>query len=366
MEKGPRKGAHGCRLDMSCIDPPSSTVERSLDYSPWKEQQKHTAEKLTPCKIPRPVHRKRCSTSRHQSDDGKTDSAASQSIANIQELQTNLAELVTLMSTAKYQNFKELFSQLNNLVVDNKSLLSTKPPDNGGTASLSSECKDSDFSTSIEVKSEDDTTIITAPIDDRNDDHLVDGQVTDRSDGEDDTSTLQSNSIQPNNVSSASSLSSMTSSLCTTTVLVSASLVEPVSQSQSPEDAVQNSCDQNEREQDLAVDRTSLTSVENHPPEQITVASNESQQQEVVQKGQRRRSVRESISNKAHIKQSKPASKPTLKYLWKAYVDGSSGDTYYHNKRDNVTTWEKPSDEELQLVLLADGSVTSDLTFITT
>ena len=364
-KKAPGKENNNFRLDMSCIHRTSSAVERSLDYSPMKEQQKTMTEKLTPCKIPRPVYRRPRSTSRYPSDEGKISAASHQSIANIQELHSNLAELVTLMSTAKFQNFKELFSQLNNLVTDNKSLLGTKPPDDSGTASLSSECKDSDFSNSSDVKSEEDI-IVTAPIiEDRNDDHFVDGQVSDHSDGEDDNdnSTLQSNTIQPI-VSSASSVSSLTSSVGTTAP-IAVSSGEPFLQSQSPEDAVQSSCDQGEREHDLAVERTSLTSVDQLQQEQVTVAFNELQQQEVVQKGRRRRSVRESISNKAH-KQSKAASsKPTLKYLWKAYVDGSSGDAYYHNKRDNVTTWEKPSDEEMRLVLLADGSVTSDATFIT-
>jgi len=57
--------------------------------------------------------------------------------------------------------------------------------------------------------------------------------------------------------------------------------------------------------------------------------------------------------------QSQKLSKP-FKYLWKAYVDAASGETYYHNKRDGVTTWDRPPDEDLRLVIMPDGSLAAD------
>ena len=328
-------------LDLSSIHRTFSAVNQRLDYSPMKEEQKTRTEKLTPCKIPRPVRIKRHSTLIVEE---KVDSFSHQSIVNVQELQTNLAELVTLMSTAKYQNFKELFAQLNNLVTDNKSLLGSKPQEH----------LDSKISKISEVNTEEDIVIKEG----RDSYNAVDIQDADRSDGEDNNSSLQSNTLPPN-ASYAPSASSLTSSVDAVFQVAASSGDPVVVQMQSLEAAAQNSCGHSEQEKDLGEDRASFSSIENLPQDQNSVTVHESQHQELAPKEQRRRSVRKSISSNGN-RPSKPTSKSTLKYLWKAYTDGASGDTYYHNKRDNVTTWEKPSHEELRLVLLADGSVVSD------
>ena len=338
-------------LDLSSVHRTFSAVNQRLDYSPMKEEQKTRTEKLTPCKIPRPVRIKRHSTLIVEE---KADSFSHQSIVNVQELQTNLAELVTLMSTAKYQNFKELFAQLNNLVTDNKSLLGSKPQDFSTAISASTEHLDSKFSKISEVNTEEDIVIK----EDRDSYNAVDIQDADRSDGEDNNSSLQSNTLPPN-ASYAPSASSLTSSVDAVFQVAASSGDPVVVQMQSLEAAAQNSCGHSEQEKDLGEDRASFSSIENLPQDQNSVTVHESQHQELAPKEQRRRSVRKSISSNGN-RPSKPISKPTLKYLWKAYTDGASGDTYYHNKRDNVTTWEKPSHEELRLVLLADGSVVSD------
>lgn len=38
--------------------------------------------------------------------------------------------------------------------------------------------------------------------------------------------------------------------------------------------------------------------------------------------------------------------------LWKAYLDKKSGLYYYHNKLAGVTTWERPSDEEMEAIVI--------------
>lgn len=48
-------------------------------------------------------------------------------------------------------------------------------------------------------------------------------------------------------------------------------------------------------------------------------------------------------------KASKPKAKK-VKRLWEAYVDASSGESYYFNRSTRVTTWDRPPEEELELL----------------
>jgi hypothetical protein len=46
-----------------------------------------------------------------------------------------------------------------------------------------------------------------------------------------------------------------------------------------------------------------------------------------------------------------PKSKKSQKSLWKELFDNNSKNNYYYNRITKVTTWIKPSDEELQLTV---------------
>ena len=46
-------------------------------------------------------------------------------------------------------------------------------------------------------------------------------------------------------------------------------------------------------------------------------------------------------------KATRKASAAKVKMLWREFTDAKSGRTYYHNKTEGITTWTRPSDEEM-------------------
>jgi hypothetical protein len=65
--------------------------------------------------------------------------------------------------------------------------------------------------------------------------------------------------------------------------------------------------------------------------------------------------VQRAVSDNALPGKKAKKSKP----LWKEYVDAASGDSYFHNKLTGETVWERPSEEEMRLVIV-DGVAVID------
>jgi len=53
----------------------------------------------------------------------------------------------------------------------------------------------------------------------------------------------------------------------------------------------------------------------------------------------------------------KPKNSKRLKSLWKELFDEKSGRSYFHNRLSKVTTWTRPSDEELEKMIDANNEI---------
>jgi hypothetical protein len=63
-----------------------------------------------------------------------------------------------------------------------------------------------------------------------------------------------------------------------------------------------------------------------------------------------RQMQRETESTQPHtVKPNKRKGKKN-KRLWELYVDAASGDTYYFNRETRATTWDRPPDDELEIL----------------
>ena len=296
---------------------------------------------LTPSKIPRLIRRRHSSAAARQSLENADHSL--EPLKDMQGVQAKLSELVELLSTPKYEDIKQLLSQLNILSNVNKA----------GSTSLG-DCESQPISKQEEERFEvadvaTNTNLATESTafpevvfpdkwqegTDREQDWRAAPRVIDRScrsslsslTSIDVPSDVVSDSMMPTNFESYPHVNDGTD--CERALLPVTQCLVAAVPPQDDSDAFQTA-----------------------PVADIVSQDNLSSQDK------RRRSSRKSFSKTS--KPHKPSGKVSHKYLWRAYVDATSGQTYYHNKRDNITTWESPSEDELRLIVMADGSVCSD------
>jgi len=289
-------------------------------------------------------------------------SAASQ--IDMSGVQDKLSELVELLSTPKYEDIKQLLAQLNIVSSLHRNTSSAPAPvlEAGNDDLLDDVIDDpSSLVEDIELVSYEDT-VVNRELFTCDDDHKY-------VDVDDNSSTSLKNAFTGEEDAINFSIDTSQHTIVATSTFPTDAQKQPINTIIDPtltamdalnQDQVDNLEEHELVESDACIPDNNENFNYNTQQGATTSTSRRRKSSTSTHKVRDSSRSRSSIRSQEHQQPLQKLQKPSFKYLWKAYVDSASGKNYYHNKRDGVTTWDRPRDEELRLVILPDGSLASD------